>query len=284
FIGASTTYCAEVSGNDQVWTELVSRKLEEQLPGMEVDYINGGVPGYTTTQSMTNLRGRMLPLDPDVVVIYHATNDVANETRAIATQRGVKKANLATEESAMSRYSVLWLLVEKNLAIKGATNVEPSELIDIDTAQLGETFRDNLRTLVKDAYAGGVKLVALATFSTHVRPGMSPEQVDKAMESARYYMPYLAPETYMGAFSRYNDIIREVAAETGALLIDDAERIPGDPVHFNDSVHFTDAGSRVQSERVAESLMQSRAFLDLANSIVPALGAGKPGLAQHAAE
>ncbi|MDX1734269.1 MAG: SGNH/GDSL hydrolase family protein, partial [Halioglobus sp.] len=119
FIGASTTYCAEVSGNDQVWTELVSRKLEERWPGMEVDYINGGVPGYTTTQSMANLRGRMLPLDPDVVVIYHATNDVANETRAIATERGVKKANLATEESAMSRYSVLWLLVEKNLAIKG---------------------------------------------------------------------------------------------------------------------------------------------------------------------
>lgn len=254
FIGASTTYCAEVSSNKHVWTALVSRQLDEKLPGLKVDYINAGVPGYTTTQSLANLNSRVLPLDPDVLVIYHATNDVANETRAIAIERGVKRANLAAEESKMSKVSLLWLLVEKNLAIKAAEHAEESELIEIEPEQLGYKFRDNLRTLVEDAYAGGVARVALVTFATHLRPGMSPEQVTKAMESARYYMPYLSPEDYMSAFQRYNQIIREVAAETGALLIDDLKSIPGDPVHFHDSVHFTDAGSRAQADRVTRSL------------------------------
>lgn len=43
--------------------------------------------------------------------------------------------------------------------------------------------------------------------------------------------------------------IAEVAAETGAILIDTEAVMLADGEHFNGSVHFRDAGSRVTAER-----------------------------------
>ena len=103
FIGASTTYCAEVSSNEAVWTELVARNLESATPGLSVDYINGGVDGYSTTQSLVNLEQRLLPLQPDIVVIYHATNDLSAETRKLAKKAGIGRVNLEKGESFLGK-------------------------------------------------------------------------------------------------------------------------------------------------------------------------------------
>jgi lysophospholipase L1-like esterase len=59
------------------------------------------------------------------------------------------------------------------------------------------------------------------------------------------------------SYERYNDIAREVARETGALLIEHEGDIPGDPLHFTDTVHFTDLGSVAMARRIAGSLASS---------------------------
>jgi lysophospholipase L1-like esterase len=53
---------------------------------------------------------------------------------------------------------------------------------------------------------------------------------------------------------RYNQILREVWTRTGALLIDGEDMIPGDAQHFNDTVHFKDAGSEPMADRVAQAV------------------------------
>jgi lysophospholipase L1-like esterase len=267
FIGASTTYCAEVSSNEAVWTELVARNLESATPGLSVDYINGGVPGYSTTQSLVNLEQRLLPLQPDIVVIYHASNDLSAETRKLAKKAGIERTNLEEGKSFLGKYSLLWSLVEKNLAIMNAQHSTDAEMLTLERESLGEEFRKNLKQLVRTARDNGVKLVALATFAIHLREDMTPEQQSAAMVSARYYMPYLSASDMLAAFASYNEIIREVAASTGAVLIDGQDGIPGDPVHFNDSVHFTDAGSQAQAERVANALRSSDAYSELIATI-----------------
>jgi lysophospholipase L1-like esterase len=262
FLGASTTYCAEVSSNDMVWTELVRDNLEKAIPGISIDYVNGGVPGYTTATSLINLEKRIAPLQPDVIVIYHASNDLSKETRDLAVAAGIQHANLATEESWLGRYSLLWYLVEKNLALM---NLEQNsrEMLTLDTSVLGATFRQNLIRLVDKAREHGASQVALVTFSIHMREGMDPDQQKAAMMSARYYMPYLSSDNLLAGFKRYNNIIREVANQTGAILIDNENSIPGNPIHFVDSVHFTDKGSQLQAKRVVAGLMASNAFLKM---------------------
>jgi len=181
----------------------------------------------------------------------------------LAAQAGIKRANLATEESWLGRYSLLWLLVEKNLALMGVEHGEP-DLLDLDADELGGNFRRNLIALVEDARELGAHDIVLATFSIHLRDGMTIEQQEKAMASARYYMPYMSKKSLLAGFERYNAIIREVAAETGAILVEGEYDIPGDPLHFNDSVHFTDEGSKRQAARVIEALLASPDFLQTA--------------------
>jgi len=103
----------------------------------------------------------------------------------------------------------------------------------------------------------------LVTFSIHFREGMDPDQQNAAIMSARYYMPYLSPDNLLAGFEHYNDIIQEIANETGAILIDNENSIPGDPIPFVDSVHFTDKGSQLQAKRVVAGLMASNAFLKM---------------------
>ncbi|HMI30853.1 MAG TPA: hypothetical protein VK527_03870, partial [Candidatus Limnocylindrales bacterium] len=62
FLGGSTTFCAEVTGNDETWPALVSRGLGERYPGVKFDYVNAGVPGYGLGSIRRNLDGRVAPL------------------------------------------------------------------------------------------------------------------------------------------------------------------------------------------------------------------------------
>lgn len=261
FIGASTTYCAEVSNNKNVWADIVVQQIKSHFPNLSVDYVNGGVSGYTTSTSLINLEKRVMPLDPDIVVIYHATNDLSQETRHLAEMAGLKKINLEKEASWLAKYSLLWRLVEKNLdLITLQLTSNESDKLNFNPQSIGEDFRQNLEKLVDLAYNKGARLVVLVTFSTHLRDGMTIDQQNTAMMSARYHMPYITTHDYSASFKHYNQIIKEVAKKKGALLVADENSIPGDPQHFVDSVHFTDLGSQLQANRIVSVLINSDQF------------------------
>ena len=77
FLGGSTTYCAEVSSNEMTWPHLVWKALHERWPDLDLDYINAGVPGYTTRALLPALEKRVARFNPDIIVIYEATNDLS---------------------------------------------------------------------------------------------------------------------------------------------------------------------------------------------------------------
>ncbi len=99
------------------------------------------------------------------------------------------------------------------------------------------------------------KRVAVATSAIQIRADQNASQKLEASSSALYYTPFMTPDLLIQAYSRYNQVIRNVAAKTGALLIDGEDTIPGDPAHFADTVHFTDAGSQLMADRVVSSLL-----------------------------
>jgi hypothetical protein len=111
-----------------------------------------------------------------------------------------------------------------------------------------------------DVAKRGDRVVALATFSTQLRPEQSNDEKARAAVSALVYMPNMSPDGLLVGYGRYNDIIRSMAREQGVQLIDGENSIPGDGVNFVDTVHFTDAGSRKMAERVFNALIQSPAF------------------------
>ena len=264
YLGASTTWCAEVSGNDYVWPHLVTASLRRAFPDVRFDYVNGGVPGYTIDSILKNLQYRVAPLHPDVIVIYEASNNLSGEMRELALKRGIIEDRNIEVNSWPSRYSLLWYLLEKNLRVLTAQRLAAKNqgVLDVDTNTLGTEYRQVLTALVRAAQSTA-KLVAVATFSIQPRREQPPEQQLRASASALFYMPFVTPATIIEAYGRYNRIIREVARDTGALLIEGEDDIPGDPAHFTDSVHFTDLGSKVMAERISRSLISNPDFQQL---------------------
>jgi len=254
FLGGSTTFCAEASSDEATWPALLTAALAERFPAHRFDYANAGVGGYSTVQSLANLEHRVAPLEPDVIVVYHATNDLTRNTRQQAVESGVYRGH-ADQSSLLGRWSLAWYLVEKNLLLRdrqavarrGETRLQP------DYAALDERFREDLRTLLERARREA-PVVAVATFSIHLRPEQSPEERFAASNTSLYYMPYMTPDTLLEAFRGYNEVIREVAAEQGCVLLECAQSIPGDGEHFNDSVHLRDPGCRALAACAAEKL------------------------------
>lgn len=256
FLGASTTWCAEVSSNDLVWPHLVATELSRAFPTTRFDYVNAGVPGYTLESMQKSLERRVAALEPDVIVIYEATNDLSGEMRRLAAARGIIESEKFEVESWPGRYSLLWYLAEKNLRVLAAQRVARSteRRLQLDPREIGHEYRTDLTHLIRAAQRHA-KLVAVATFSVQPRRGQTEEQQMQASSSALFYMPFLHPDSIIAAYERYNEIIREVAQQTSALLIEGEHDIPGDAVHFTDTVHFTDAGSRAMASRISSALI-----------------------------
>lgn len=258
FLGGSTTYCAEVSGNDKTWPDLVWRALQARWPDAHIDYANAGVPGYTIDTMRQTLEHRVKPLNPDVIIIYESTNDLTANSFELAQRQGLVTQHTEEALSWPSQYSLLWYLVEKNLLVmRHQAEGERSEgKLEVDPADLARPFRDRLEALVRESQAVA-PLVVLVTFSQRLRHDQTPEQRQEAAITSRYYMPYMSNEQTLAGFDAYNAVIREVARDSGALLVEGEDSIPADAAHFTDSVHFTDLGSEAQAARVAGALEAS---------------------------
>ena len=261
FLGGSTTYCAEVSSNSMTWPHLVIEKMRDEFPEISFDYINAAVPGFGVEHSQQTLELRVNPFKPDVIIVYHATNDLSYNSFQIAMQAGVADKRSDESQFWLSKYSLLSHLIELNLKVlflqlKAQTQEPDSDKLEVDTDQLSEPFEGDLRELVRIAQKQS-EIVALATFSIQYRREQSMTEQTQAANMSLYYMPYMTISGLLDSFDAYNATIRDVARSENAILIEGEHDIPGDSDHFNDSVHFKDKGSVAMAERVTKSLLES---------------------------
>jgi lysophospholipase L1-like esterase len=265
FLGGSTTFCSEVSGDAAAWPSLVAQEIQARYPDVSFDFVNAGEPGYDVEASLKNLRLRVAPLQPDLILYYEASNDLSKDTRLLARRAGLY-AGEAEQPSALARVSSAWGLIEKNLVYRrraSATGTGPRLAYDADSLAGG--FQARLAELLR-ASRQVAPVVAVATFSHKVRRDQSPDAQVKASGTSLYYAPYMSVAGLLDGWDAYNRAIRSAAAETNAILIEGEETIPGDDVHFADSVHFLDPGSRRMAERVATALLASPEFQRLVES------------------
>lgn len=264
FLGSSTTFCTENSSNEATWPHLVWKALSERYQGkVQFDYLNAGFPGYRLQEDSLNLKYRVAPLKPDVIVIYEATNDLTLDTRPLAVQQGLLHGK-PEDPGFLARHSLLYYLIEKNLQMKARQQqaVSGAARLVYDPDALAKGFHDRLKQLVEDSQAVA-PVVAVATFSHKFRRDQSRQEQLRACVTSLYYMPYMSVDGLLVGFDAYNRAIRDVARETGAILIDGEDAIPGDDEHFNDSVHFKDPGSVLMARRVTVALTSASAFADL---------------------
>lgn len=257
FLGASATFCSQVSCNEKTWPHLVQVELQKRFPDVAVEYVNAGVTSYKILDSLQSLEQRVAAVAPDVIVIYDAAADLAVDTHLLAEAAGLAEA--PSSPGWVERTSLLWKLILKNrefLASQSAARSSEKKLqCDMDALAVG--FEERLVRLTERAReVAGV--VALVTFATKFAPAQPLEEQLANMEQSFTFMPYLTPEALNAGFAAYNRAIARAAGRTGALLIGDHGTIQGRPDYFTDSVHFSEPGCEAMAKRVAGGLLGSK--------------------------
>ncbi|MCB0339225.1 MAG: hypothetical protein KDD53_06460 [Bdellovibrionales bacterium] len=261
-LGGSTTYTERVRD----WHNDIARVLESELrakmPRRDIEVINAGMSSYSSFESLINLEFKVLDLHPDIIVVYHGTNDVHT--------RLVPPSKYASDNSALKRQ---WAEPQMPLILRSAivrlvfgpliTNLgrfidKPHNTIGIKSSgvnsDLGGTpketllanppiyFERNIRSMIAIANANNIESV-LMTFA------WNPDFHD-----------YASSEHYQFAFKEQNQILRNITNELGVSLFDYSNLMSQDPNLWADGVHLNEKGVTEKARLLGEFLYSNFAL------------------------
>lgn len=75
-VGGSTTFDPFVTSDDHAWPSRLQAVMDSVLPSAHVRVLNAGVPGYRVLDNLIRLQTELYQLDPDLIVLSHAHNDL----------------------------------------------------------------------------------------------------------------------------------------------------------------------------------------------------------------
>ncbi len=261
--GGSTTY-----GWDVRAAEAWPARLEEKLraDGSAWEAVNAGVPGWVSTEVAAALPELVLPLRPEVVVVLTGRNDAFPqgfngfvEDYSHYRRQGYRFEEANAFHRSLFRWSHLamvfctwkgerfgWSGRDHNPAY-GSIRFEnvptPAEFArnTADPAH-GLTFRRALDAIVAAVRAAGAVPV-LCTEA--VRPDR--------LRSGNLFPDPEYQEPFGRRVAANNDLVREVAAATGAILVETSV-LASDPTLFLDDCHLTPPGHDRFAALVAAAL------------------------------
>ena len=263
-IGASTTYGSLVDPADSYPAQL--GVIFREKPG-QWEVVNAGVPGWISTETWVNLVLRVLPLDPDVVVILPGRNEIFPQAYnrfepdythfrrpgfSFVVSNYVHKEFFRWSRLVMLLCTVRgdrfgWSETEEHPLYGGIVRenrptVEEA-LRNLEDPARMETFRSCLEGMVETCQARKIP-VLLCTMQ------WNQELADlEEFGHAKELNPALS-----ALIERDNALIREVAARTGVPLAETA-KVSERPELFLDDSHLTLEGHQIQARIVYDGLV-----------------------------
>ena len=244
FQGGSTTESMVVT-EDLRWPNQVSVQLETF--GFRVNSLNSGRSGGSAHDSLVNLLQFVVEDGPDVAVLMNVINDVGLLGNAGYGVRTAKPDGYLIGGrwllQAGSSHSSLIGLVRQVFSIERLSSERVSSA-PIKTERPAPTrpFEARLRSWARTCRAFGIEPVLLTEPLAAMRNELTPDWADA------------------GGLEEFNAVVRRVASEEDAVLIDLVallQREPdwADPARlFYDGMHVNDHGSIVYARLVAEVL------------------------------
>ena len=279
-LGGSATYCQTESSTAKGWPNRLQVLLREQNPGLEIEVINGGCQGYSTFESLANLAFRGLALSPDLVLVYHAINDMRCALYPGAVPDNTHwRVNWPVERHdgiehffeksylyrVVRRYSGEWYKQRSNLGgyVIRDYGKHENDFLHPTSDQGFLNFQRNLTSIVALARAHGaeVTFVTQAMWLKHIQ-----DRNDSSFELQKTGLARMreltfavgkernvqvidaAPEIEAAAMAQYQasleraTTVEEKKAATQSLI--------------KNEVHFSDEGSEMLAQILAKELVQ----------------------------
>jgi len=269
-MGGSTTYGACVDDDRDAYPAQLEGLLRESgVKAAEV--INAGTHGWTSFETLINFELRVLELEPDMVIVHHAVNDL--HTRLTWPPKAFTSDNLSRrsrptpvlshsvlEHSTLARMILIaggWIespsrldrnygkpdnetlhtgkyrsQMESGTYPEGIfTHVSAERMMEVNTPRY---FERNLRCLVALAEAHDIAVV-LVSMPYDDTPGRA--------------VPAVSPLYHKG-FEEMAEVMRGIADSSSARFFDLRLAYPERTELFVDGIHMNEEGSRVKAELI----------------------------------
>ena len=281
-VGGSTTYSVHTEDDRDSYPHLLGEHLHAS-GFSNVEVINAGVPGYTSYHNFMNVAFRVLPLRPDLIILYQGFNDidarfVYPHSRYRGDNSGAEAPSIAHQfMPAIWEYSTALRILgiragyisshgdldlignrsaDGNFALDFKRQVNrrtyPSGIFNEISAErmlAGNPpihFERNLLNTVLIATGNDIDIL-LVTMANSID---FHERTQSA--KSRFY----SNEVFISAMAQHNDITRRIAESTGAAIFDLAAAFPDDPWLFTDGLHMNADGNRSRAQLIGDFVIR----------------------------
>lgn len=259
-MGGSTTYSTGTAA-DESYPALLQSILRDEYGYTNVEVVNGGVMGYTSWEQLTNFAFRILELEPDMILLYLAVNDLVvreqsqidcyngqNPLRGINPHRGLFVERQAAYPASTAYRTVAitlgWIANPLNLdssfeqvQVECTTDTPDTTLDQRLDANSTRYFRRNLFNIIVLARA---------------------HEVVPVLSSWAYYVDGERPDLWREGIAQHNAVVTDLANEMDAPYYDLAENFPVNGAFWErDGIHMVAAGTREQAQQYAAFLHES---------------------------
>lgn len=242
--GGSTTMGSVA--DDKTWPYLIEKKLNEKEIGKKVEVLNFGVGGYRTSDSLINFALRGLDFDPDLIIIYHGTNDKglygakdfkSDYSHAIKDLPEFKYGVQDYIPGIFFHSQFITLLtgvidrkiIGRHTNLHVATGI-PFENDPKDLYKGKETFKRNIRSIIGIAKAHNVSVM----LSTHHTYGTGQ------------------------LMDMLNQDIRDLSKSENVSYVDQDRLIPHyDNTYHIDGCHFSESGTDLMAENFVNKILET---------------------------
>lgn len=268
-IGGSTTANVNLDYTKN-WPGIIGHYLQLKYPDKDFRIINAGTPGYDTSQSIGNLALRVMPFKPDIVIIYHAYNDL----KAVQPTKVFKPDYSHIHDTPYSFHKkppfyITWL--DNSMLYVRTRNKYRKFIIQKQNITLSayreesvpdeikKVFENHMRSLIGIARSGGAEVI-LSSFATLHDPTLDYHNEKnlqriskKQLEELPAIYHFVSGLTLNGVFSginEFNGILKNLALELNTGWVDNANLIPHEDKYFVDRVHFSKEGAKLMGEKI----------------------------------
>lgn len=265
FLGGSTTECLYVD-EDKRFPILVEKNIENKL-SMKLNTYNSGVSGNNSFHSIDIILHKIIPLNPDYIVLMHNINDIHmyidNKDGYWGNVEG-KSLIIKEKDKLVLGEIVKKLFPEIRKVIRNAYyKYFPKKLdelasmrgkkIHLDKAKILNAFKNNLELFIALSKIYDFKPVLMTQFNRFTKEpdSLIKKIVSKSLEES-FGIKY---NNYYDLYSKMNEIIRIVSKKHKIKLIDLDILVPKESEYIYDSVHLNTKGSIYVSEIISRELI-----------------------------
>jgi len=262
-IGGSTTFGVYLAHN-KTYPVYLQRELRERLKRNDIEVINAGLTGSTTAESLHRVFTEILPIDPDMVVIYHGYNDLF--PRVFDNYQDdyyhFRKSD-PNNPPGMTRFMVYRIILRALNPVAFNENYNLSSLI-WKTKNLPDSDADRLENFYQsntDAFESNIENMILTLNANGIQPVLSTFAISNDI---RHWNDYIPAFLWEEGIRQHNDVMQKLAKKYSVPLVPFSERGnkllvanaygDRDACCYLDSIHMTPGGNEIKARFFADTI------------------------------